>query len=429
VPANALVDASDWARIEKRLKRRKNRVYALWFFLALSVCTTSALFFSNSINTEKGPTIATQEIIKNNINTVLESQDSELNSATEHSEITVNQRESSISTLSGYQKSTKQISDKITKPKYTSQIPSSEVNTEPLNTSTILPPYTTSTNVIVGSTLSAKNTSIYKPAIHGNYPKWITIPRVVIPSKINSKKSNISYDQAHWESGVSFTPSLSSKITGINKDLSGLINKNYDSKVASSESSTFANTYGFNAQYHPTGRFFYSSGLFLTKRSEQLEYDYLITTGTVLDLNTNTIVDYPSLNPLLYKEVTYSGSNSYHFIEIPLNIGYKLPLSRNFELRTQVGVSYMTLLNTSGKKGNFTTLELENLSSLNFNKHHIATNLKSGIYYHRPKVTIGLEPMLGMNLTNLQTKSSSAVLDKPYSYGINLTTNLKLFKK
>ncbi|MFT4827037.1 MAG: hypothetical protein ACI9GO_000281, partial [Bacteroidia bacterium] len=145
---------------------------------------------------------------------------------------------------------------------------------------------------------------------------------------------------------------------------------------------------------------------------------------------TNKINErYFDLDPRAYVDVNYTGSNSYHFIEIPLNIGYKQPLSRNFELRTQVGVSYLSLLSSSGKKGNFETLFLDNLSNLNFNTNHIAANLKSGLYYHRPRLAIGLEPMIGMNLTNLQNKSTSAILDKPYSYGINLTTNIKLFNQ
>ncbi len=75
------------------------------------------------------------------------------------------------------------------------------------------------------------------------------------------------------------------------------------------------------------------------------------------------------------------------------------------------------------------TLRLDDISNLNFNKNNIAAKLKSGIYYQRPRVAIGLEPMIGMNLTNLQNKSTSAILDKPYSYGINLTTNFKLFNQ
>jgi hypothetical protein len=263
--------------------------------------------------------------------------------------------------------------------------------------------------------------------IFGSTPLWVNQDNVIVQPIPTSKPSHLAYDKSHWETGISFTPSLSSKISGINKDLSGLINRSYDKFVANSESAAFGNTFGFNAQYHPKGRFFYSSGLYLTQRAEQVNYDYTITENF---FPTNKINErYFDLDPRAYVDVNYTGSNSYHFIEIPLNIGYKQPLSRNFELRTQVGVSYLSLLSSSGKKGNFETLFLDNLSNLNFNTNHIAANLKSGLYYHRPRLAIGLEPMIGMNLTNLQNKSTSAILDKPYSYGINLTTNFKLFNQ
>ncbi|MDG2454331.1 MAG: hypothetical protein P8N47_00855, partial [Bacteroidia bacterium] len=51
VPANALVNASDWAVVEKRLKRRKNRIYTVWFFLALiSVSSLGVLFHHENSN-------------------------------------------------------------------------------------------------------------------------------------------------------------------------------------------------------------------------------------------------------------------------------------------------------------------------------------------------------------------------------------------
>ena len=41
-PANALVNDSDWNAIDKKLKQRKNRIYALWFFLAL-ICAGTVI--------------------------------------------------------------------------------------------------------------------------------------------------------------------------------------------------------------------------------------------------------------------------------------------------------------------------------------------------------------------------------------------------
>ena len=56
VPANASVTASDWAAVEKKLKQRKNRIYAMWFFLAL-ICagTVIGLIVTNIHSLQTNP--------------------------------------------------------------------------------------------------------------------------------------------------------------------------------------------------------------------------------------------------------------------------------------------------------------------------------------------------------------------------------------
>lgn len=428
VPANALVDASDWAIIEKRLKRRKSRIYALWFFLALSVCTTSALFVVNQINSKTTPILTQQEknidtpTLNHPNNTTTERLTDDFESAesiTSNDTSPVEPLELASSDPSILSKNNQRLQPSTSNTK----LPEAKALVQDLESS--IRQAIKKSHIPLVVALESKAPNFVFDAIYGSAPLWLNQDNVIVQS--NSKPSHLAYDKSHWETGISFTPSLSSNISGVNKDLSGFINKSYNTFVANSESATFGNTFGFNAQYHPKGRFFYSSGLYITQRAEQVDYNYTITEGVIK--TDNKTLDYYTLDPRAYVDVNYKGSNSYHFIEIPLNIGYKQPISRNFELRTQVGISYLSLLNSSGQKGNFTTLRLDDLSTLNFNTNHIAANLKSGLYYNRPRITLGLEPMIGMNLTNLQNRSTSAILDKPYSYGINLTTNLKLFKQ
>lgn len=430
VPANALVDASDWAIIEKRLKRRKSRIYALWFFLALSVCTTSALFVVNQIDSKTTPILTQQEknidtpTLNHPNNTTTERLTEDFESAESLASTDTNPVESLELASSDPSNSSKN-NQKLQTSRPDTELSESKELVQ--NLESPIHPAIEKSHIPLVVALDSKAPNFVFDAIYGSAPLWVHHDNIIVQTISNSKPSYLAYDKSHWETGISFTPSISSKISDVNKDLSGLINKSYNTLVASSESATFGNTFGFNAQYHPKGRFFYSSGLYLTQRAEEVKYNYTITEGVSAD--NNKITDIYPLDPRAYEYINYKGSNSYHFIEIPLNIGYKQPISRNFELRTQVGISYLSLLNSSGQKGNFTTLRLDDLSTLNFNTNHIAANLKSGLYYNRPRITLGLEPMIGMNLTNLQDRSTSAILDKPYSYGINLTTNLKLFKQ
>ena len=205
-----------------------------------------------------------------------------------------------------------------------------------------------------------------------------------------------------------------------------MINRNYNLFIGNQEKSTFANNFGFNFSYHFGPKLFFASGLYLTQRAEYINYKYTITEFPIV--TNGEITDYAPLNPLAYVDINHAGSNLYHFIEIPVNLGFKQPISTNFEIRSQFGVSLLSLTNIDGKKGNFLNLQLEDLSDLKFNTYNIATTVKSGIYFNKKRFNIGLEPSYSININSLNDSKSSAFKTRPYSYGINLTTNIKIFK-
>jgi hypothetical protein len=157
-----------------------------------------------------------------------------------------------------------------------------------------------------------------------------------------------------------------------------------------------------------------------------LSYKYTITEFPIV--TNDEITDYAPLNPLAYVDVNHVGSNLYHFIEIPLNFGYKQSISSNFEIRSQFGVSLLSLTKLDGKKGNFLNLQLEDLTDLKFNNHNIATTIKSGLYFNKPRFNIGLEPSYSININSLTDSKTSALKARPYSFGINLISNIKIFK-
>ncbi|MGB0849625.1 MAG: hypothetical protein ACPGTP_00130, partial [Bacteroidia bacterium] len=199
--------------------------------------------------------------------------------------------------------------------------------------------------------------------------------------------------------------------------------------IGDKETISFSNNFGFNIQHHNKTPFFFGTGIFLTQRSEAVDYNYTITEYPVQNLEKPVIDSYGSLKPNLHEQISYQGSNSYHFVEIPLNLGFKHTISRNFESRTQLGISYLALLNVDGKKGDAYDLSLNDLKDLNLKTQHISTNFKTGMYYHAPRLVFGVEPMVGLNLSSLTDKSTSPIMVKPYSYGLNISTSIKLIKE
>lgn len=426
-PANALVNDSDWKVVEQKLKHRKNRVFAMWFFLALvSVSVISSVLYMHQ-SAENPLTKAPNETIpdmpktlvdQNTVNKLLP-----LDSTLKYK--TTSLEKENIKPKSKKHYNTPPIeteTDKISNGKISTTTPASDVLSDVYRANPILQPISNSPKSITQqnlSTITLYNWDIKHPT-----------DKLSFLNNTKTDKNNQLHKpkKGYWEIGFAFTPSISNKIETKNTTLAGLINKNYYNYVADGEKSSFGSSIGINFQYHNTSNWYVASGLFITQRTENVNYDYTVTDIAVP--SNNIIYEYaPIINPENYIRVNYQGSNSYHFIEIPINVGYKQSISPKFELRSQAGVSYMALQNRNGKKGDFLTLELKDLTQLDLKSRNIAANIKSGLYYNTSRVAIGLEPMFGINLNSLNNEATSAIKTKPYSYGLNLTTNIKLIKR
>ena len=394
VPHSGILQSSDWDAIEQKLNSRKRRIIVLWSFVAL-------MFFSSVIT----------YIVYDN-----------------PSKIAL-QIDNSIDTLEN-----KPIDAKVENPM------SLDLTIE--TTNDIIPKIHPTDKIVLNNSVIPKNDLKLSNSHHDEFIikikskaiKAISIEQqdfnfekiIIYPISNVEKSNNIKSTFKGWEYGLSFTPSVSNKIIQENNSLSGLINRNYNQYIGNQEKSSFANNFGINLSYHISPKIFISSGLYLTQRSEYLNYKYTITEFPIV--TNGEITDYAPLNPLAYVDVNHVGSNLYHFIEIPLNFGYKQSISSNFEIRSQFGVSLLSLTKLDGKKGNFLNLQLEDLTDLKFNNHNIATTIKSGLYFNKPRFNIGVEPSYSINLNSLTDSKTTALNTRPYSYGINLISNIKIFK-
>lgn len=414
VPANALVNDSDWEAVEKKLRHRKNRIYAMWFFLALVVTSISAGVLWNS-EPETTETLANAPIetnkdilqVEETIDPTQEKSTSDIPETLTESRITTKKVNKHTVTNST---STNQAEQKLIKDK-------SQLSFETYKLPALI-------------TLSSKTTSLsdYVYSYKHNFGLITELIELDNESSNDSKKNNIS-NSNHWEVGVAFTPNLSSNKVSENTPLSGLINRNYQNFIGDKETISFSNNFGFNIQYHNKSPFFIGTGIFMTQRAESVDYNYTITEFPSRNQEKPVIDSYSPIRPHLREQISYQGSNSYHFVEIPLNLGFKHTISRNFESRTQLGISYLALLNADGKKGDAFDLSLNDLKDLNLKTQHIATNFKTGLYYHAPRIVFGVEPMVGLNLSSLTDNSTSPIKVKPYSYGLNISTSFKLIKE
>ena len=444
--ATDVVDDQDWLSIEKKLRRRKSRIYALRFFLALVLVSSSFIlwqpFHSNPIATQDtlnknipSPELSEGTTVDHPVNPSITTENSldmpesitpaavEMpNDApvplpwVDHAPTLIQAPETEIPVVSNpteideaVRNLANDVLDKSEIARNDVLLPEVEAGKEtPIENQDIV------ANLDVTNDLDSTEPSAQKPETTdgSNNPP---VRQAFIP---------------YTEIGVAFTPGWSNKSTAENAAFAGLINRQYYQKVASSESAGFTNSAGIVAHRHLNRFLYVASGLYVSQRSESVNYNYLIdeSPNVVEDPNGKRIEGYIPRLPSQYEQVNYNGSNSYHFIEIPVNLGYKQNISPKFELRGQVGVSYLHLLQTSGKKADYTYLQLSDLSDFSWNQHMLATNVRTGLYFNINKFVLGAEPSLSVSLNSLSDKNA-AIKVKPYHYGFNLVAALKLNKK
>jgi len=432
-PANAFVNDSDWDIIEKKLERRKIRIYAIWVFLALVVASTS-LFILNSSRTSqnKQRVVNTESSQTDYIHTTNKTEILASDDYTLSEEVTETENAGDIKRSSEYKQPTVEMNNQSSE----NIVDQSSHQQEVSNTSNQFMP-SSFKELFSSKTLVQRSTPNFSVNLEYTPTVLVKLSRLDRTASAIEQAINKKTASNYFEIGYSFTPSISSKMLGENSSLSGLINKDYYDKVAANESSAFASSTGINIQYHTKTPFYVSSGLYMTQRTESVDYNYLIDSAPAI--NATTFAEIDGYFPIVPESVVYTGSNSYHFVEIPLNIGYKQAISRNFEMRTEMGVSYLALLNMRGKKSDATFLRLRDITELNLRTRNIAASISSGIYYNTSRFALGVEPTFSVNLNSMTSSAYQNELDqnvtgnpiqvRPYNCGLNISTDFKLNNK
>jgi hypothetical protein len=424
---------SDWLAVEKKLKHRKNRIFAMWFSLALvGVMGGSAVFVQlnqskltvseNDTEIQSNEDYQTKDKDLSSGHRDIENESDERLSGNQAQASGLNQTDSEVS---GLDKSKDELqSDKENSLRQTGSLPDLiRAQTNPLPPSTtllILPPAIDRIASRGGINFMWHNPLDIIPLREINVDKSLADF-----SNSSSGKKASGFELSHKEIGLSFTPSLADKFISENGEHSGLINRGYNSKVLNNEFVSPAYNIGLNYEWHFGNGMFLGTGFGLTQRTENVQYNYVVDEAPFLSADNSKIEFYLPINPF---EVNYQGSNSYHFIDIPLTIGFTNKYTGRVNIRYQMDVSYLLLTNRLGYKGDYLTLELQDLRSLSYYRQsNIAITLKTGIYFNFKTFVIGAEPVFSTNLNSL-TNRTSAIQIKPYSYGLNITTNMKLFR-
>ena len=407
------VSSDDWLAIEKRLKRRKNRIYAMWFSLSLVVLTSLGLWITSDYSTQQitenssvelqGENTTTQEPKALDPNSIEEPQQSL------DDQIISDIRETTVQNVSWENEIVKEngAQEDVVEEEVSADVdPIAENNNEVVLSDGLLNEYIEAFNDI---------------------PVYIRKPEVKLLDPIDHSKVKRSI--SHMEFGVSITPSFASKLLSEDSRLGGLINKEFFGIVNNSEQAAFATNTHFNGSVHFNNGWYIGIGVGYVQRTEAINYNYVIDHFVNVNEVENKIDSYTLLPPLARETITYQGSNSYHFVDIPVRVGYRYNVLPKWSIGHELAVSYMLLVNQVGQRADPTYLNLYDISKVDFyNKANIGSSFKTGLYYNFKNFVVGAEPVVGMNLNSLSNKES-AIKIRPYNYGFNLTTQIKIGKK
>lgn len=397
--------AADWSVIENRLKRRKNRIYATWFSLALVALSVSGLWFYTTLDRDShlvtnGTTII-QEDSQVPQESTIDMPDLFAPSLNEQAPVNTNDQRSYAEAAHA-------------------PIPGSDDVNMPIHSPSEPPALMTylKSRTLEGIIVQA---DVELPGMISPLAN-----RQIVHTDLNDPARETS--AGHWEIGAGLTPALSHKWVSSNPSLAGLINESYFSIIDQSENANFAYQTGISVSYHWNNNWSLHTGLGISTRSEAVNYNYVIDKAPVLNVTESRIDSYILLAPSARIQVDHSGSNSYHFITIPVQLGYNYPLGSSWEIRSRIGLSYMQLTDMFGKSPDYTYLTLYDLgTSKIYNKSNLATIFGTGLYYNFKNFVIGAEPTFSSNISSLSV-AESAINVKPYSYGFNLSAQIKLNK-
>ena len=235
--------------------------------------------------------------------------------------------------------------------------------------------------------------------------------------KPNTKKPRL----ISYEFGINLSPAMG--IDAIKQNKSNWINHNYFSSIANSSSLGSGFNNGVHAQINIRKNWFIRQGIYSTTYSVYNNFDYTITefTNTLVGKG---ITGYGPLNPSDYIHIQQSGKASIKYISLPLLVGNRTYINKNWGIESKIGVNVSRLWNAKGQIVNPTYLNLEDINSNNsIKKWNTGLSISSGVFIKtNNNLIFTVEPNFSTLLSSARSKDYP-VKTRHYNYGINVNLN------
>ena len=236
-----------------------------------------------------------------------------------------------------------------------------------------------------------------------------------------------------WEIALSASPSWANKLISPNGDNAWRINREYENIAKTMESGSVSFQFEAKLNRYVTENIYFNTGINYNQVQERINYDYKVTEFPT-EREAFKVLEYAPIHPSATIDVKYSGTNTYHYFEAPIRIGYitKIP-GTQMNVRAETGLRYMVLADMSGQRTDVTRIDsLVDLKSAlgDYNRHNLGATANVGLYWGimKGKGDIGVTTYYNYALTSIR-KRDEGITEKPYNFGLNVTLQRKILIK
>ena len=233
-----------------------------------------------------------------------------------------------------------------------------------------------------------------------------------------------------WAFGVGYDQNQTALNYRIAENYQAYVHKNYLNRMTEGEMSLSAPQIQAHLSYDISRRWAVSIGLGFTqiKTSQNFNFRDSIPVSVAQGEAADAFGNYPIFGYLgLGQQVDYSGIQTISMLSVPVGMSYRMPINKEWALNSEAILALNSLSATQGKTLNYHDLSLMEVDHSKLRSSVWSARLGIGLDYR-----VSRWEYVGMRcntqgVLNPLFKENSAIENRPWSVGMSIFYNIKLF--
>ena len=238
------------------------------------------------------------------------------------------------------------------------------------------------------------------------------------------------FKNRRWAFGVGYDQNQTALNYRIAENYQAYVHKNYLNRMTEGEMSLSAPQIQAHLSYDIAKRWSVSLGLGFTQTKTSQTFNFRdsipvsVAQGEVADAFGN----YPIFGYLgLGQQVDYSGIQTISMLSVPVGMSYRMPINKEWAFNSEAIFAFNSLSASQGKTLNYHDLSLMEVDNSKLRSSVWSARLGVGLDYR-----VSRWEYVGMRLNtqgalNPLYKENSAIENRPWSVGMSIFYNIKLF--